>query len=225
MLYSHTDGLIYIVVLKVFRQWIFNCFIQVLRCLFLKTPSNANGKPIWQRKVALLGSAMLKAGVFSVMCVFFYSCGSTLSVSCFFLNRVDNLMSKYQTARHISADMRSKSLMTYLKHASWFGTSNDVRNLCGKNHGELNFVYNRCFFFLSHDSSPKTMIEQNELCNSRRADLVCPRNEQELFLIWSFYERFRGWNSGTELTNFDDWFIRLGLRKHVEGGSCFILRP
>ena len=62
------------------------------------------------------------------------------------------------------------------------------------------------------------MIEQDELCNSRSADLVYPRNEQELFLIWSFYERFRGWNSGTELTNFDDWLIRLGLRKQVEGG-------
>ena len=84
MLYSHIIVLICIVVLKAFRQWIFNCFIQVLRCLFLKTPSNAKGTSIWQRKVALLGSAMLKAGEFSVMCVFFYSCGSTLSVSCFF---------------------------------------------------------------------------------------------------------------------------------------------
>ena len=217
MLYSHMNVLIYIVVLKPFRQWIFSCFKQVLRCSFLNVPSKANGTPIWQRKVALLGSAMLKAGVFSLMGVFFYSCGSTLSVSCFFLNRVGNLESKYQTARHVCADMRSKSLMTHSKQASWFGTSNDVRNLCGKNHGELNFVYNRCFFVLSHDLSPKTMLEQDELCSSKGADLVYPRSKQELFYIWSLYQMFRGWNSDIELTNFDDWFIRIGLRKHVEG--------
>ena len=61
------------------------------------------------------------------------------------------------------------------------------------------------------------MIEQDELCNSRSSDLVYPRSEQKLFHIWNFYEKFRGWNLDTELTNFDDWFIRLGLRKHVEG--------
>ena len=223
MLYSHINVLIYIVVLKPFRQWILDCFMEVLRSPLYNISSKSSKKPLWHQKAASIGSAMRKAGVFLLMAVLFYSSGFTLSVSSFYLSRVGNLESKYQTARHICAEMRSTSLKTYSKHAPWFRTSTGIRNLCGNNHGELNFMYNRCFFVLSHVSSPKNMMEQHELCSSKSADLVYPRSEQELFFIWSFYEMFRGWNSETELTNFDDWFIRIGLRKHVFGDYVLFL--
>ena len=75
-----------------------------------------------------------------------------------------------------------------------FNAHSDTRYLCGENHGELNYKFERCFFVASHEEKSLNMSQQIDFCAARKATMVYPRKRNELNHIWKFYKKFMGWS-------------------------------
>ena len=69
----------------------------------------------------------------------------------------------------------------------------NARLKCGSKHGEVNFLFGRCFFMQSFDGVGLNLTSQIDKCSQTEgATLSYPRTIDEISFIWNFYKNKRG---------------------------------
>ena len=210
MVYSHLNALIFIIVLKPFQKWLMNLPGNVLRFLLMKNhAADAN----------MIVMKIQKIATWIVTVLIFIPCGSLLSASTITVFRVTNLQQSGLEMHDNSVHLWKWQTQNAMSHSDLNPTQffDHIRFLCGENHAKLNFEWKRCFFVTPHLDKPRNLSEQIDLCRSKNAVMVYPREGYELSDIWNFYKAYQGWPGNPNLTRSDDWFLRLGFERKFRG--------
>ena len=194
MTYSHLNAVIFLIVLKPFRVWIIE---------MLKKPCHSIvGK--WE---AIIHKTILQTLVtFSLLMFLLTTC-----ITCF-VAAPHHFKSEYFLSVNKMKYFRNNgNLRPSLIDNVVPSTGENIRSLCGLNHGRLDFQYHRCFFIGAHPVQGLNFSEQVEFCEKQQAHLSYPRSQEELEYMWKFYRSYRGWDLTTELSNTTDWYLHLGI--------------
>ena len=200
MTYSHVNAFIFLIVLKPFRIW-----------LIKKTKTFYNfiiGKRSSKTQIGVFGLLVLTCTISAL--------GSGLAHS--FLETTDFASRQnFEKARQNLQLVRSRGLSRHSSFIDLFSPGIDIRFLCGKNHGLLEFEYKRCYFIGTHSENKLDFWEQAEFCNIRDATLSYPRSKNEIGYIFNFYKSFRGWDHNTQALEIKEWYLHLGIQRSNRG--------
>ena len=146
MFYSHFNALIFIVVLKSFKDWIFTIAKSMLkRCLFKHC---CNFKTLRHGWLFLIALKRAFTGTFLTIVIL----TSMLAIGSSFFShsQIFEAKTNFNLVMERQRTSRSRRVTNHLDHDWWFSDQSDIRFLCGENHAKLNFHYQRCFFVVAH---------------------------------------------------------------------------
>ena len=197
MFYSHFNALIFIILLKLFRDWLRKIFTKTPKIWFSEVTVGSNG----HGKKEPFGKNLKGYFVILTSLLFFllasFSCLAGLSAWLSWTDSRKKVLQELQIAH-------SGFYFSHMRNEQWFNYSKDARFVCGENHAEINLEFNRCFFVDSHCGSGLNLSQQIAHCESRGSVLTYPRSYDEVVFIWEFYQSFRGWKKSTKFSMDDD---------------------
>ena len=85
--------------------------------------------------------------------------------------------------------------------------------ICGRNHGQIFYAFERCYFVFHHKNGSLNLTEQISECKARDAKLADPRNVPEIHVIWDVYLEFTDLNRSHHIESGNDMFLHVGLTK------------
>ena len=92
-----------------------------------------------------------------------------------------------------------------------FGQQDDLRLLCGGNHGFIVLSFRRCFSVETIPGTDKN--QQLQTCYSKNAILTYPRSTSEMEFLWNTFDDSKNWVSKKPKKPEDGWFFHLGFAR------------
>ena len=208
MIYSHFNALVFLIVLKPFRQWLMKVLkrARVVCCLELRT------KPFMRSS-----GRTVKTMYALILWMTFYL--SSLMYLTTVYNQTFSIDNNFMRKRLLLGSFRSKLLEAHLQHEPWFDLSKDPRLKCGRNHASLNLDFKRCYFIENFTENGKNLSEQVDHCSVKDATLFYPRSELELDHVWQLYKQYQRWDRTSNVSIDEDWFLHLGFQSASESES------
>ena len=200
MTYSHVNPFICLIVLRTFRVWLIKQAKKFYNFII--------GKRHPKTQMGVFGLLLLTCLIFALGSGFAHSFLETTD----FCSRQN-----YEKASENLKLVRSRGLSRQSAFGDLSSPESDIRFLCGKNHGRLEFEYKRCYFIGTHSEIKLDFWDQAEFCLNRNATLSYPRSKNEISYIFSFYQTFRGWDHRTETKEIKEWYLHLGIQRSNQG--------
>ena len=91
------------------------------------------------------------------------------------------------------------------------GQKDDLRLLCGRNHGYVMLSFRRCFSVENIQGTDKN--QQLQQCYSKNATLTYPRSTSEMGFLWTIFDDSKSWVNKKPKKPEDDWFFHLGFAR------------
>ena len=210
LFYSYFNVLIFIIVLKPFRKWLSTTFVKILTVIWGTKKLSHGNKSASRIQLIKIWNALIFA-IFSMTVV---SACIICTISSSIV--VNNPKLALKKLRDEIPKRQASAISGYLNNELWFDYSGDPRVVCDPNQAMISIQFKRCFFVKFHSEKPLNQSEHVEYCASRGAVLTYPRDFDEWFFVWSFYQMFmadQSEMSGDSNDVINSWFLHLGYQR------------
>ena len=209
MLYSHLNPLVFIIVLRPFKEFL----LLTLQRGFLKLPPPSEQShlvPKMQTNLKYGAPKFIKlCGRISIIIVIAYI--TVVFIVSILLEKGITDVKIQRKQEKLSSDVSFKGELK-IGFLDLLPPSVDPNLLCAVNHGKFEAEYRRCFFVMEHGGDGLNITEQNSACETKLGTLSYPRSDDELSLLWNTYQKYRKWGDDVNYRKEDTWFLHLGFR-------------